>query len=332
MAQRTEQATEELAADVVRLRIGFVNLYFVGPAHPVGSTPWALVDAGLAVGAARILEVAGERFGDDARPTAIILTHGHFDHVGALEPLLAVWDVPIYAHALELPFLTGRADYPPPDPTVGRGLMATLSPLFPERGIDLRDRVRALPSNGDVPGMPGWRWIHTPGHTPGHVSLFRVNDRILIAGDAVTTTRQESMFSVMTQMQELNGPPAYFTIDWDGARRSTATIASLKPTTVASGHGAPLRGEDMPERLAELARDFDERIRPKRGRYVRQPVITNEQGVVYIPPPAGARVPWGTVTGVAAAAIAGTWLVRRFAQRGADEPASTARDSKHDAA
>jgi glyoxylase-like metal-dependent hydrolase (beta-lactamase superfamily II) len=317
MAPHTEHTIEQLAPDVARLRIAFVNCYFVGVPRVSdrATAPWVLVDAALSLGAARILEVAAERFGIDTRPAAIVLTHGHFDHVGALEALLGIWDVPVYAHPLELPFLTGRADYPPPDPTVGRGLMARLSPAFPERGIDIGHRAMELPSNGDVPGIPGWRWVHTPGHAPGHVALFRAADRFLIAGDAVTTTRQESVFAVATQKQELNGPPAYFTIDWDQAHRSVSTIASLKPSVLATGHGEAMRGADLPDRLAQLARDFDHRARPRRGRYVREPAITNEEGIVYVPPPARGGVPWTTVSGVAAAAVAGTWLVRRFGKR-----------------
>src|SRR5688572_31527220 len=128
MAQQSEFAVEELTVDLARLRIGFVNVYFVGATRGVTGTtkqdevPWALVDAGLAMGAARILRVAADRFGVESRPAAIVLTHGHFDHVGALEALLGVWDVPVYAHTAELPFLTGQADYPPPDLTVGGGL------------------------------------------------------------------------------------------------------------------------------------------------------------------------------------------------------------------
>lgn len=307
-----EHRLEELVPDIGRLRIAFVNVYFVGRPLAGGATPWALVDAGLGTGVSQILEVAARRFGADARPAAIILTHGHFDHVGALESLLAEWEVPVYAHTLEFPFLTGRTDYPPPDPTVGRDLMARMSPLFPERGIDLNSSVQPLPSNGDVPGMPGWRWIHTPGHAPGHVSLFRQSDRLLIAGDAVTTTRQESVFSAMTQPQELNGPPAYFTIDWEKARDSVETIASLQPTFVAAGHGEPMRGDSLPEDLAALARDFDHRARPRRGRYVSQPAVTDEHGVVALPPPMETPVRWGVLSGVAAAAFAGTWAVRRF--------------------
>ena len=312
-------AIDEIGRDVARLRIGFVNLYFVGAPTPPGEPalrPWALVDAGLAAGAAQILSVAAARFGENSRPAAIVLTHGHFDHVGALDALLHVWDVPVYAHTLELPFLTGRADYPPPDPTVGGGAMPRLAPLFPERGIDLGGQVVALPSNRAVPGMPGWQWIHTPGHAPGHVSLFRESDRLLLAGDAVATTKQDSVFSVLTQKPELEGPPSSFTIDWDKARRSVAAIALLQPEMLASGHGAPMHGSALATDLMALARDFDRRIRPKHGRYVTQPASTDEHGIVALPPPArSGGVRWGALSGVAAGAFAATWLYRRFGRR-----------------
>ncbi len=322
MTSDTNHRIQEIASDVGRLRIGFVNCYFIGEprrsTEAVTASPWVLVDAAVPGGASRLLEVAGERFGPDSRPSAIVLTHGHFDHVGALELLLGFWNVPVYAHALELPFLKGRADYPPPDPTVGRGIMTALSSMSPERGIDIGRHVRELPSNGDVPMAPGWRWVYTPGHAPGHVSLFRAKDHLLVAGDAVTTTRPESIFSNATQKPELNGPPAGFTFDWNAAHRSVSTLAMLKPTIVAAGHGPVMRGDEMPRRLAELARDFDKRARPRRGRYVREAAITDADGVVYVPPPARGGVPWAAVSGVAAAAVAGTWFVRRFGRRSKD--------------
>ena len=315
---------EEIARDIARLRIAFVNTYFVGIPSQRGATdatPWVLIDAGLSLGARRIIETAAERFGRDSRPAAIILTHAHFDHVGALPALIEAWQTPVYAHHMELPYLTGRADYPPPDPTVGRGLMARMSPLFPESGIDISGSVHELPRSGSVPGMPGWRWIPTPGHAPGHVSLFRDSDRTLIAGDAVTTTRQESVFAVVTQRQELNGPPAYFTIDWDAARRSVATLASLKPRVIASGHGEPMNDAVISSELEKLALDFERRARPRRGRYVRQAAVVDGDGFVVAQPAVTTRaIRWGAVAGVAGA-VAGAWLIRRY-YRGA-APASS---------
>lgn len=253
---------EHMISDLTRLRHGFVNLYFCGNADS-----WVLVDAGLPGSAGTIIRMAERRFGKGTKPKAIILTHGHFDHVGAFPGILEKWDVPVYAHRLEMPYLTGQASYPPPDPFAGSGLMALMSFMFPRKGIDLDRRAHALPMDGSVPFMPGWRWIHTPGHTEGHISLFRDSDRILIAGDAFITTKQESFLSVLAQKPGIFGPPSYFTPDWGRARESVNRLASLRPSIAATGHGPPLQGDDMRKELERLAINFDRLALPKRGRY-----------------------------------------------------------------
>src|SRR5919106_6132432 len=233
---RTIDRSNTVAPDLAYLRTGIVNLCFYGrPGAPSGE--WVLIDAGLPGYASRIIGAAQEWIGPGARPAAILLTHGHFDHVGSLRTLAERWDVPVYAHRLELPYLTGRSSYPPPDPTVGGGAMAALARFYPRGPINLGDRVRALPEDGTVPGMPEWRWVHTPGHTPGHVSLFRDQDRVLIAGDAFVTMRQESLLCVLTRRQEVWRPPAYFTPDWSAARRSVQALARLEPSVAAPRHG-----------------------------------------------------------------------------------------------
>src|SRR5690606_10809191 len=150
-----------------------------------------------------------ERFGEHAKPAAILMTHGHFDHVGALKDLASKWDVPIYAHPEEMPYLNGSIPYPEPDPTVGGGMMARPSFLYPRGPIDVSAWLRPLPEDGSVPPLPGWRWVHSPGHTRGHVAFWREADRTLIAGDAFITTNQESAYAVATQKPEIQGPPMY---------------------------------------------------------------------------------------------------------------------------
>jgi glyoxylase-like metal-dependent hydrolase (beta-lactamase superfamily II) len=179
------------------------------------------------------------------------------------------WNAPVLAHEQELPFLNGTTAYPPADPTVGGGLMAAMSPLYPRGPIDVGRYLQALPEDGAVPGLPTWRWIHTPGHSPGHVSFWREADRTLIAGDAFITTRQESAYSVVTQKPEMHGPPKYYTPDWENAHLSVERLAALEPEAVITGHGPAMHGPEMLSALKLLARDFERIAVPEHGRYVR---------------------------------------------------------------
>jgi glyoxylase-like metal-dependent hydrolase (beta-lactamase superfamily II) len=273
----------DVTPDVACLQVTIVNVVFIGPP---GVDDWVLVDAGVPMTAARIRAAAAERYGPHSRPRAIVLTHAHFDHVGALQELAEQWDVPIYAHRLEIPYLTDRSAYPPPDPSVGGGIMPRLALLFP-RGpyhVDAA-RVRELPGDGTVPHLPGWRWVFTPGHTPGHVALFRDADRTLIAGDAFVTTKQESLLAVMTQVNHVHGPPKYWTQDWGAAGHSVRTLAALEPRAAVTGHGLPMRGQRLDIELKALALNFEHVAIPARGRYVNAPAIADERGTVSVPPP-----------------------------------------------
>lgn len=256
----------EVRPDLFCLTVQIVNVSFIG-GFP-NRDGWLLVDAGMPKSADHIIKAAEQRFGPGSRPACIILTHGHFDHVGAIIELMEHWDVPVYAHELEMPYLTGKQSYPEPDPTVEGGVLAKVSPLFPNEPIDLGDRVKILPADHSIPNADGWRWIHTPGHTPGHISLFREQDRSLIAGDAFTTVKQEYLYRVITQKSEISGHPRYLTTDWQAAYESVKSLEALKPEAAITGHGVPMTGDILSDSLMKLAREFTEIAVPKHGKYV----------------------------------------------------------------
>lgn len=255
----------EAATDVYWHMIQIVNICMIGHAN---QDQFVLIDAGMPGSAETIISLAEERFGAHCRPKAIVLTHGHFDHVGAIIELVRHWDVPVYAHPFELPFLKGEKSYPAPDPTVEGGFIAKLSSLFPKQPIQLGNHVFPLPADGKIPELPDFQWIHTPGHSSGHISLFRAQDRLLIAGDAFITVRQDSLLDVFTQKQTISGPPRYFTPDWEAAWHSVRKLQKYNPAIAITGHGKPVSGQELTEGLYKLATQFDQIAIPDYGKYV----------------------------------------------------------------
>jgi glyoxylase-like metal-dependent hydrolase (beta-lactamase superfamily II) len=242
---------DHVSEGVEGLRIAFVNVF--GVRHT--DHRWTLIDAGIPYSATLIRNWAEKHF--SAPPNAIVLTHGHFDHVSAAGELAEHWDVPIYAHQFEAPYLTGEKEYPPPNTGAGGGMMSLLSPLYPRGPVDLSARLRLLENEDETKVLPNWKIIHTPGHTPGHISFFRGSDRTLLVGDAFCTTKAESFFdAAVAQPPELHGPPAYFTSNWNDAILSIRRLSLLHPRILAPGHGKPLAGSEVEEKFEAFANNF----------------------------------------------------------------------------
>lgn len=256
----------EVVSDVYCLCVQIVNVCFIR--NSTNQNEWVLIDSGMPKSEDLILKFIDEKFGKHNKPKAIILTHGHFDHVGSVIELVKRWNIPVYAHKLEIPYLNGEQDYPDPDGSVEGGVVAKISRWFPNEGINLGDYIQELPSDGSIPNMPEWQWIHTPGHTPGHISLFRSKDQFLIAGDAFVTVKQDSLYKVLIQQKEMNGPPRYFTTDWQSAWESVRILEKLNPKGVVTGHGLPMFGEELTVGLRNLVRNFDKVAIPDYGKYI----------------------------------------------------------------
>ncbi len=297
----------EITPGVLRIPVGMVNCYAVECGRN-----WVLVDAGTEGHADHICEAALDFFGQDRAPEAILLTHGHRDHAGSAADLADLWDVPVYAHRLELPYITGESKYPPPDPTVG-GFMSFMIRFFPSKNFDLGGRVREL-SGRNLPVMRGWELIETPGHSPGHVCFFRSKDRVLLAGDAFTTINQDSPVDMLRRTPQVCRPPVYYTCDWEAAEQSVKELADLQPRVLAAGHGIPMSGRAASEQLQELAADFPV---PSDGRYVREPARADEHGITYLPEPVPDPLP-KVAAGIGVAAIGSlvAWMTFRKRRRG----------------
>ena len=196
-------------------------------------TPGVLVDAGTRYAAARL------RRGLHGHPlAAIVLTHAHPDHQGGATMLCRLRDIPLWcgegdADAVE----SGRIDTLVPDVGSNRRLARFLA--GPPHQVDRRLR------EGDRIGE--FVVLETPGVSPGHISLWREADRVLIAGDVALNQHP------VLGRPGLHEPTRRFVADPALHRASLERLAALRPSLVAFGHGRPLAEPDALRALAAAA-------------------------------------------------------------------------------
>jgi deazaflavin-dependent oxidoreductase (nitroreductase family) len=227
---------------------------------------WTLVDAGWPGDGPRVEAAVASIIGAQT-PDGILLTHVHPDHEGDTRTLAGRWGCPVWVSPAELPIALRDFD----------GMRATAMPLdrwaiLPAMrllGSERRQRifasatlepvVRAFNPTDEVPGMPDWIGVPSPGHTAGHVSLFRPRDRVLLTGDALLTARIDTITHLLARRQGLSEAPWFTTWDADAARRSIHQLADLAPNVIGSGHGSPMSGPGT----AHAVEDFAEHTRTR---------------------------------------------------------------------
>ena len=196
-----------------------------------------LVDAGLpdqteAIGAA--LTEAGISVRDLRR---IILTHQDLDHIGSGAALVRQSGARVLAHAADAPYIEGelRPLKPTPEMLEQRPQMREVLQRLEPVGVD-----ESLEDGEHLDLAGGIRVIFTPGHTPGHLSLYLERSKVLVAGDALTAAGGR-----------LNGPNPSATLDTGEAAQSVGRLAKLDVQTVVCYHGGVV-GEDANGQLRRV--------------------------------------------------------------------------------
>jgi len=159
-------------AGMIRLAPAVSQLLGI-PAHAINCylVEDVLIDTGTRWRFRRHLRQLRERL-----PRLVALTHCHPDHLGSAHAICEHFNIPLACHEADVPFMEGR------------------SPMLPQSGlVRLADRLWSGPPHRvdqvlrDGDDVAGFRVIHAPGHTPGHVIVFRERDRVAIAGDVLAS-------------------------------------------------------------------------------------------------------------------------------------------------
>jgi glyoxylase-like metal-dependent hydrolase (beta-lactamase superfamily II) len=227
--------TRNVAPGVHLIQHSHVNIYLIEDAEGL-----TLVDAGLP-GVWRELGHAIRTLG--RRPEdlkALVLTHGHFDHVGVARGLVRQLAVPVYAHRDERTLAAHpyryahenpRAVYPLKHPRAVPILTSMLAAgALAVRGVRTTHLLEAG-TEVPVPGRP--RVIPSPGHTFGHCALHLPERDVILTGDALVTL---DPYTARTGPRIVAGAA---TADSAQALTSLAALAQTAATIVLPGHGDP---------------------------------------------------------------------------------------------
>lgn len=140
-----------------------------------------LVDCGLRFAPPRIVAGLAAMGRHPRDVTRIVLTHAHADHAGGGAKVVAQTGAPVAVHTEDAGYVR-RGEVPPVDTsrTAGRFVQR-----FGANRFDPLEVAQELSDGDELPVAGGLRVVHTPGHTPGHVSLLHPASGVLVTGDAV---------------------------------------------------------------------------------------------------------------------------------------------------
>ena len=245
-----------LAPSLHRIGDDHVNCYLIEEAGEV-----SVVDAGLPGFYGDLVAELGAMGRSIEDISAIVLTHGHSDHIGFAERVRDEHGVPISVHELDAALARGEA----PNPSSGLGARRLGSLLdfllWSARRGALRIRnptvVTTFGADAtlDVPGA--LRVVHAPGHTPGNCALHAPGSSALFAGDTLST--------LLVTTGAIGPRVAAFCADPEQALASLERIEEIEAEWLLPGHGAPWRDGVANAVAAARANGVAHLARPKQA-------------------------------------------------------------------
>ncbi len=196
-----------------------------------------LVDTGMSKDGKKVLDYVRTKMSrKQSAVKTIVLTHCHIPYVRGAYEIRKATGAGLAIHGQDADFLSGKKKMPRPKGAVG--VLFRISEPFlkfttiePDQTLKEGDRV-------------GGRLtiLHTPGHTPGSISLYDQPSKLIFVADTIRHVGGK-----------LQGPPEEFTFDMNEAIRSIQKISNADFSTILGGQGEVFKSNDAPQKIRELA-------------------------------------------------------------------------------
>lgn len=192
-----------------------------------------VIDTGMPGQLGKILDYVKKLNRKPSDISKIILTHCHVDHMGNAYELKKLTNAKLFIHEKDASFISGKEKMPSLKGLAGAALKV-VSPFFKVKYVE----PDILLKEEDV--FEGFTVIHNPGHTPGSISLYSKDRKLIFVGD-----------ELRYMDGKIQGPPEQFTPDMNLAIKSMEKLTKIDYDVMLSGHGDPLRPN-----ASEKVKDF----------------------------------------------------------------------------
>jgi len=227
----------EIIPQVYQITLRASNIILIAEAE------LTIIDTGLRGSARHIVNFIRRLGRSPEEISLIIITHNHLDHVGGLAELKQFTPAKVVLHKADISADEDSLPYP----RIARKLLR-----IPPFSL-FRPFVYVQPNEVDIPveggevfsPLGGLEVIHTPGHTPGSISLFSPQKKLLVVGDALHN-----------RFRDIRLPPKTISTDPAQAIDSVKRIARLDFDILCFGHGKPIT-KDASARVKQLIAKFD---------------------------------------------------------------------------